>query len=71
MFDLNIFNEDVASITGYYNNITNDSFALEPLAQSYVNPDDVLDTGLPGVKVADKYMSGYNELLFCSSHLIK
>ena len=50
-----IFNEDVASISGYYSTTTNPNFALSPLGQVRLNEGDVLDFGYIGVKTADKY----------------
>lgn len=50
-----IFNEDVASIAGYYGNTTNSNFELTPLAQIRLNESDTLDFGYLGVKAADKY----------------
>lgn len=50
-----IFNEDVASIAGYYLMSNNASFELAPLGQIRLNKDDKLDNGFIGVKAADKY----------------
>jgi putative aldouronate transport system substrate-binding protein len=50
-----IFNEDVASISGYYLKTNNPNFELTPLAQIRLTEDQVLDTGYIGVKAADKY----------------
>lgn len=50
-----IFNEDVASIAGYYLMSNNTSFELAPLGQIRLNKDDKLDNGFIGVKAADKY----------------
>lgn len=50
-----IFNEDVASIAGYYLGTTNPDFELAPLGQIRLNEGDILDTGFIGVKAADKY----------------
>ena len=50
-----IFNEDVASIAGYYLMATNPSFELAPLPQIRVNAGDSLDNGFVGVRAADKY----------------
>ena len=50
-----IFNEDVASIAGYYLGTNNPDFEVAPLGQIRVNEGDVLDTGFIGVKAADKY----------------
>ena len=49
------FNEDVASIAGYYSTTTNPDFELAPVGQIRMNEGDVLDTGYIGVKAADKY----------------
>lgn len=50
-----IFNEDVASIAGYYLMSTNEKFELAPLGQIRLNEGDKLNTGFLGVKAADKY----------------
>ncbi|MDD6023875.1 MAG: extracellular solute-binding protein [Oscillospiraceae bacterium] len=50
-----IFNEDVASIAGYYLSTTNPEFEVAPLAQIRLKEGDILDTGFIGVKAADKY----------------
>lgn len=50
-----IFNEDVASIAGYYTSTTNPDFEVAPIAQVRLNEDDVLDFGYLGVVAADKY----------------
>lgn len=50
-----IFNEDVASISGYLNNAPTQGFDLQPLAQIRLNEGDKLNTGYIGVKAADKY----------------
>jgi putative aldouronate transport system substrate-binding protein len=50
-----IFNEDVASISGYYLKTTNPNFEVAPLAQIRLTEDQILDTGFIGVKAADKY----------------
>lgn len=50
-----IFNEDVASIAGYYLMATNPDFELAPLGQIRLNEGDRLDNGIIGVKAADKY----------------
>lgn len=50
-----IFNEDVASIAGYYMMATNPSFELTPMGQIRLNEGDTLDYGYMGVKAADKY----------------
>ena len=50
-----IFNEDVASIAGYYNTSNNPNFELEALPQIRRDKDMVLDTGFIPVIVADKY----------------
>ncbi len=50
-----IFNEDVASIAGYYNSTTNPDFEVAPLAQVRLNEGDVLDYGYIGVVASDKY----------------
>lgn len=50
-----IFNEDVASIAGYYTTATNPNFELTPMAQIRLNEGDRLDIGYKGVKAADKY----------------
>lgn len=50
-----IFNEDVASIAGYYLSTTNPDFEVAPLAQIRLNKDDVLDFGYIGVVSSDKY----------------
>ncbi len=50
-----IFNEDVASIAGYYNTATNPDFALAPMGQIRLNEGDELNCGFIGVKAADKY----------------
>lgn len=50
-----IFNEDVASIAGYYLMSNTEGFELAPLGQIRVNKDDKLDNGFVGVKAADKY----------------
>ena len=49
------FNEDVASISGYYSTTTNPDFELAPVGQIRLNEGDVLDYGYIGVKTADKY----------------
>lgn len=50
-----IFNEDVASIAGYYLMSSNEKFDLAPLGQIRMNEGDKLNTGFLGVKAADKY----------------
>jgi putative aldouronate transport system substrate-binding protein len=50
-----IFNEDVASIAGYYLSAPNPDFELKALGQIKLTEDQVLDTGFVGVKAADKY----------------
>lgn len=50
-----IFNEDVASIAGYYLMSTNAKFELAPLGQVRLDKDAKLDNGFVGVKAADKY----------------
>ena len=60
-----IFNEDVASIAGYYLMSTNASFELAPLPQIRANAGDRLDNGFVGVRDADKYsLSISNHYLF-------
>lgn len=43
-----IFNEDVASIAGYYMMATNPSFELTPMGQIRLNEGDTLDYGYMG-----------------------
>ena len=50
-----IFNEDVASIAGYYNTTTNPDFELVPMGQIRKEEGQVLDTGFIPVLAADKY----------------
>lgn len=50
-----IFNEDVASIAGYYLMAENPNFELVPMGQIRLNEGDKLNTGFIGVKAADKY----------------
>lgn len=50
-----IFNEDVASIAGYYSTTTNPDFNLVPMGQIRLNEGDELNTGFIGVRAADKY----------------
>ncbi len=50
-----IFNEDVASIAGYYLMSNTEGFELAPLGQVRLKEGDTLDTGFIGVKAADKY----------------
>lgn len=50
-----IFNEDVASIAGYYLMAENPNFDLVPMGQIRLNEGDKLNTGFLGVKAADKY----------------
>lgn len=50
-----IFNEDVASIAGYYLMSNNEKFELAPMGQVRLNEGDKLDFGFLGVKAADKY----------------
>lgn len=50
-----IFNEDVASIAGYYSTTTNPEFNLVPMGQIRLNEGDELNTGFIGVRAADKY----------------
>ena len=50
-----IFNEDVASIAGYYLMSNTAGFELAPMGQIRLKEGDTLDTGFIGVKAADKY----------------
>lgn len=50
-----IFNEDVASIAGYYLSTTNPDFEVAPLGQIRKEEGQVLDTGFIPVVAADKY----------------
>lgn len=50
-----IFNEDVASIAGYYLMSNTAGFELAPMGQVRLKEGDTLDTGFIGVKAADKY----------------
>lgn len=50
-----IFNEDVASISGYYAATGNPNFKLTALGQVRADADAVMDYGYIGVKTSDKY----------------
>lgn len=50
-----IFNEDVASIAGYYSTTTNPDFELVALGQIRKEEGQILDTGFIPVLAADKY----------------
>ena len=50
-----MFNEDVASIAGYYLMSNNPDFELAPMGQIRLTPDQKLNTGFIGVRAADKY----------------
>ena len=50
-----MFNEDVASIAGYYLMSTTPGFELAPMGQIRLDENSRLDNGINGVKAADRY----------------